>query len=347
MEMRKTVLLLIGLLAAQVAFAAHSRVTGRVVDGEEEGLSLPGATVAAYGGDGKMVAGAMTDTDGRFVIALDGEGSYVLRFTYVGYEEVSLRLDNPEGDIDAGEIRLMPAATELQGVEVTGAATVRKIDRYMVSPTEAQRRVSSNGISLLQHMQVGDLTVNPIDKTVKNGYGEEAQLRINGVTANVEEVAALRPSEIVRVEYHDNPGLRYSGAKAVVDFIVKRRDSGGNINGDLTGWLKPVGSGNGWLSGKYGSGRSTVGFTGYWNRRDVEWIRSNDETYVYPDYTINNDEIGRPTKYKHDILNFSLSYNYTAEKGLLNIILRNQYNNTPHDMADRNSTINQGARLIP
>ena len=67
-------------------------------------------------------------------------------------------------------------------------------------------------------------------------YGEwNVQLRINGVLASSLEVAALSPEDIKRVEYHDNPGLRYGeGIDIVLDYITIKRTSGGNLGVDLS-----------------------------------------------------------------------------------------------------------------
>lgn len=43
-----------------------------------------------------------------------------------------------------------------------------------------------------------------------------------------QQVQSLRPNEVLRVEYIDNPGVRYadSGAEAVINYVVKRAQSG-------------------------------------------------------------------------------------------------------------------------
>ena len=64
--------------------------------------------------------------------------------------------------------------------------------------------------------------------------GGELQLRINGAKAEVEEIKALQPSDIIRIEYHDNPGLRYGNAEVVLDYIVRRPETGGNFGVDLS-----------------------------------------------------------------------------------------------------------------
>ena len=119
-------------------------------------------------------------------------------------------------------------------------------------------------------------------KSIATNYGEAVQLRINGVQATHEEVVALRPEDVIRVEYHEQPGLRYGGAAAVIDYIVKRKESGGNVSADLTNGVSPLGFGNYHLSGKYHQGKSTFTALMQWSRRDLEWNRENEETFYYP-----------------------------------------------------------------
>ena len=34
-----------------------------------------------------------------------------------------------------------------------------------------------------------------------------------------DRIKAIRPADIIRIEYHDNPGLRYGNAEVVLDYI--------------------------------------------------------------------------------------------------------------------------------
>ena len=49
---------------------------------------------------------------------------------------------------------------------------------------------------LLRNMQLSGIRLNTIDNTIKTTTGDAVQLRINGVTAKIEEVKALRPQDM-------------------------------------------------------------------------------------------------------------------------------------------------------
>ena len=339
--MRKYLSIILLLVAAVSTAVAGNKVRGTVTDGSD-GSALIGANVVLRDTAMKIVAGVLSNEEGRFEIEGVADGTYVLQMSYMGYDAQSLSLTNLEGDIDVGKVGLVVSATALDEVVVEGDAVINKVDRQLILPTEAQRKASTNGVSLLQHLQIPSLTVNPIDKSIKTNFGADVQLRINGVEATKEEVVAIRPADVVRIEYHDNPGLRYGNAAAVIDYIVKRKETGGNIAGDLTNGVKPLGYGDYNLSARYNRNKSALSAVFSWERRDFDWIRENRETFVYPDHTVENREVGNPTKIKYDRMNFSLSYNYANDKSMLNVALRDVYDNTPNSFSDRNSILYQG-----
>lgn len=54
------------------------------------------------------------------------------------------------------------------------------------------------------------------------------QLRINDIEAPTAQVQTLRPDEVLRVEYIDNPDMRYANTdvEAVINYVVKRMELG-------------------------------------------------------------------------------------------------------------------------
>lgn len=328
-------------LMAQLALVAGNKITGTVVDGGDNS-QLPGVSIMLANDSGDMVKGVATDEMGRFEIADVEDGTYLLHVTYIGYTPQSISLTNLDGDVNVGIVKLEQKPNVLGEVVVEGGAVINKVDRQIILPTSAQRKASTNGVSLLQHLQIPSLAINPIDKSVKTNFGADVQLRINGVEATKGEVVALRPRDVVRVEYHENPGLRYGSAAAVVDFIVKKNETGGNVAADLMNGIKPLGAGDYNVSARYNRNKSALSAVFSWERRDLDWIRENYESFVYPYMILENKEIGNPTRLKYDNMNLSVSYNYADDKNMLNIAFRDVYNNTPNSFSDRNSVLYQG-----
>ena len=338
----KAMMMFICMLLVQGMAMANNRINGRVVD-DNNTSPLIGATVVLSDESGKQVLGVTTDTNGCFELKEVMTGDYTLQCSYVGYDTFTLVLKQLERDTDLGEIRLKPASEVLDEVIIEGEKMIQKIDRQLVMPTQAQKKAATNGISLLQHLQLPNLSVNVIEKTIATNYGESVQLRINGVEVTQAEVIAIRPEDVIRVEVHEQPGLRYGGAAAVIDYIVRRRESGGNVSADLTNTISPLGFGNYYLSGKYHRGKSSFSALMQWSRRDLEWNRENEETFYYPDKVITNREtVAAPNRIKYDYLNTSLNYNYTnSEKSMLNIAFRTDVKDIPYGFTDRNTILHQ------
>lgn len=340
----KKILLLIGLVLMQVSAYAGNTIFGRIID-DANGSPLIGASAAIVDGNGNIEMGTTTDVEGRFTLKNVNNGSFVLLFQYLGYNDERIEITNLDRDVDMGDIRLTVSTVSLDEVVVRGDAVIKKSDRQMILPTQEQKRAATNGINLLQQMPISRISVSPMDKTIKTTLGEDVQLRINGVEATKEEVSAISPTDVIRVEYHDNPGLRYGGVAAVLDYIVKKKENGGNIAGDFTNGITHLGYGQYNLSAKYNWKKSAISTVASWQRRDLEWTRENYEDFVYPDYAVHNIELGEPTKVKFDYMNFILNYNRTDERSVFNIALRNNYDDKPNAVTDRNSTLYQGDKI--
>ena len=338
----KAMIMLISMLLVQGMAMADNRINGRIVD-DKDVTPLVGVTVVLFDSSNEQVKGGITDLEGRFELKEVEAGDYVLQCSYVGYEPFTIVLKQLERNMDLGEIRLRSASEMLDEVVVQGEKIVQKVDRQLIMPTSAQKKASTNGVSLLQHLQLPGLTINAIEKSITTNYGESVQLRINGVEVTQAEIVAIRPEDVIRVEYHEQAGLRYGGVPAVVDYIVRRRESGGNVSADLTNAVSPLGFGNYQMSGKYHRGKSSFTALMQWSRRDLEWNRENEETFYFPDKTITNREtVASPNNVKYDYITTSLNYNYTnGEKSMLNIAFRNNTQDIPHGFTDRNSILHQ------
>lgn len=172
----KNILMLALALMAQLALVAGNKITGTVVDGGDNS-QLPGVSVMLANSFGDMVKGVATDEMGRFEIADVEDGTYLLHVTYIGYTPQSISLTNLDGDVNVGIVRLEQQPNVLGEVVVEGVFVIDKVDRQIILPTSAQRKASTNGVSLLQHLQIPSLAINPIDKCVKTNFGADVQLR--------------------------------------------------------------------------------------------------------------------------------------------------------------------------
>ena len=317
---------------------AQNKVNGTVID-RTDNSKLIGVNVT-LSNDSGQVAGTTTDKNGKFSLDAD-TGNYILELSYIGYETIRMAL-TVNDNTHIGTIQMQEGATELGEVVVESQAVIQKVDRQILLPSKEQMQASSDGVSLLQNLQIPRIVISPIDNSVKTLSDESVQLRINGVEASTADVKAINPKDIIRVEYHDQPGVRYNGAAAVVDYIVKHRDTGGSLMLAGTNGLTLPGIGNYYLAGKVHFGKSSLQAVATYAPYDIYWTRTNNETYHFSTGKIENNEVGEPTRYKTYPINVSLNYNWTnGDKNMLNIRLRDNMAYTPYGPSDRDSRLFQ------
>ncbi|MBO5362094.1 MAG: TonB-dependent receptor [Paludibacteraceae bacterium] len=317
---------------------AQNKVNGTVID-RTDNSKLIGVNVT-LSNDSGQVAGTTTDSNGKVTLNAE-KGDYILELSYIGYETIRMAL-TVNDNTHIGTIQMQEGATELSEVVVESQAIIQKVDRQILLPSKEQMQTSSDGVSLLQNLQIPRIVISPIDNSVKTLSDESVQLRINGVEASTSDVKAINPKDIIRVEYHDQPGVRYNGAAAVVDYIVKHRDTGGSLMLAGTNGLTLPGIGNYYLAGKVHFGKSSLQAVATYAPYDIYWTRTNNETYHFLTGKIENNEVGEPTRYKTYPVNVSLNYNWTnGDKNMLNIRLRDNMAYMPYGASDRDSRLYQ------
>ena len=326
-------------MVCAVSMAANNKVSGVIQDAADK-TALIGVNVSLKQGD-QQVSGTVTDAHGKFSLETE-TGEFVLECSYIGYEPIGMSLA-VSGNIHLGTIEMNEASTELGEVVVEGDAVIQKVDRQILLPNKEQLGASSDGMSLLQNLQIPRIVVNPADNTVKTLANQDVQLRINGIEASNSEVMAINPKDVIRIEYHDQPGVRFNGAAAVINYIVKHRDTGGNLMLNASNGVTMPGWGEYHLSGKVNFGKSSFSLLTQYSPRDIYWTRSNAETYNFSTGTIENREVGEPTRFKMNPVNIGLTYNWTnGEKNMLQISLRDNMDFTPYAQSNRDTYLYQG-----
>ena len=92
--MRRFILLMTALVMAVMTFAQRT-VSGKVVEQDTQDAVIQ-ATAALLSGE-KVVANAVTNTNGAFSIKAPRDGSYTLKITYVGFKTYSKKINIKEG----------------------------------------------------------------------------------------------------------------------------------------------------------------------------------------------------------------------------------------------------------
>lgn len=173
-------------------------------------------------------------------------------------------------------------ASSMSEVVIEAPKVIRKADMNVYYPSQSAVDNSRNGMQLLGNLLIPTLTVNDALESITS-LGDNVQVRINGRVATLAQVKALLPVTIKRVEWIDNPGLRYNGAKAVLNFIVVNPAAGGSL---MTGGMPALNCawGQYWANAKLNNGRSQWGASAnYKLTNHLDAYRDYQETFTYAD----------------------------------------------------------------
>lgn len=328
--MKRLVLIpIIAMLCCPYFFAQELQIHGRILSPSNTPIEY--ATIVLQTPDSTFITGGVTDQRGRFTMDNLKKGSYNLQISSLGYETKNMAFPDFDKNMDMGNIVVDSATISLEEITVTASNVINQSDRKIVLPTAHQIKASNNGLSLLQQLQLNRIYVNIMKKEISASGGGEVQLRINGAKSNIEEISSLRPEDILRIEYHDDPGLRYDGAAAVIDYITRRRDRGGYVSLDTQN-SPHITFGNNQLNAKLNYKKSEFSTYYYGGYRSFNGMwRENTETFNFEDRnSLVRKENGTPDKWALNWHSVGINYNYQEpEKYFFNATIRGWFNGQP------------------
>ncbi len=330
MKLKIAGIILLCCVAIQGVFSEVIDIKGRVLHTENrEAIEL--ANVVLQTLDSTFVSGTVTDQTGEFVLNKVETGNYRLVISSIGYKTQYVDVNGYTKNLQLGEILVEDDMVMLDGVTVTASAMTSHSDKKIVFPSENQLKASTNGVDLLQQLMLPKIQVNPLFGEVKLPGGGEIQYRINGVKVEIQEITALKPSDVIRIEYHDNPGLRYGNAEVVLDYIVYRPETGGSFGLNLNDAVASE-WGNNFVNGKINHKKSEFSVNyGISHRNFYEVWRDNEEEFTFSDgSTLHRKEIGEPGHMEMRWQHLNGTYSYQDEKRIFSATARYYKNYTPH-----------------
>ncbi|MDE6305780.1 MAG: TonB-dependent receptor [Muribaculaceae bacterium] len=222
----------------------------------------------------------------------------------------------------------------LNEVVVKASPVINNNNRKVIRPSKETLRTATGGIDLLRKLQLSLITVNPLTNSIEVAGGGDVVLCINGIESTSAQIAAIKPQEIQRIEYHDKPGIRYAGATVVIDYITSRHDYGGNLYIDaFEAYARGRWASIDQIAGQYNHGNSIwTANVNYFGQQKDKWVRDYDEVWYYPDATVKKHENGIPVTVSQHGLESAINYNNLHASGnILNIRLGFNMNNVPNE----------------
>ncbi|MDR2916632.1 MAG: outer membrane beta-barrel protein [Tannerella sp.] len=320
----KIIIIAISLFVMSGIYAQHS-VSGRIAvieDGKKMYLEAVNISLSTL--DSVFVTGGVSDQKGVFLLKNVASGDYQVTLSYLGYTPQVVSLNGLSKSISLEDVFMEEETTQLETVTVTASNVSNRVDRLIVFVTEQQKAGSSNGINLLNTLQLPRLTVNPVTNQVSLPGDETLQFCINGIKVNSADVRALQPGEVIRVEYLDNPGLRYGKVNVVINYVVRREVSGGFVSLDLSNAVT-TSFGDDQIAAKFNYKKSEFGLKYAVSYRNPTKIWTDEERIFHfsDGSSLTRYSDGLPGKQSENYHNMSFNYNLFEErKHYFNVTLR-------------------------
>ncbi len=236
--------------------------------------------------NGTSVTKTATDADGKFIINLEGKSEATLTLSAPGYGVTDVVI--PSGGRDIKDMVIyLPDAIDLQAVTVEANAVTHRNGRSIVYPSAQDIKASHTAIDLFQILPLHGLTADPINRSLSVDGGTPMIL-INNTPSTMNDVNALSPGDIDRIEYSRTTPARYidKGYSGLIKITLKHRDNGGNIR--LWGRGCPTTAFvDGDLSTSYHQGPSQFKLYYYGSWRNYQQVYDfKEQSYIGDDFRV-------------------------------------------------------------
>ena len=315
------------LITVECIRKSERKLIGRLIDNHN--LPVEFANIQLLNPkDSSFLCGGVSNANGDFVIPCQ-QKQVLMKVSFVGYKTICKLV--PIARI--GNVKMQANSYLLKGVTVEAARVVEKVDRQISFPTKEQVKTASNGYDLLDNLSLPTIIVNRAERKVLSLKGGDVQIRINDVKASMQDVLALQPDEVTKVEFINVPGLKYgdSNLDAVINYQVRRRYAGyvGGVS-TMQGTKACFNNSDGYF--KYNVKKSEFSINYSFSYRSVE-ERSYESlgTYHLPTgETLHRNYLGYDSPFLYTTNNVQLGYNLSEpDKYTLNVRLNFYNHNSP------------------
>ena len=276
----------------------NARTIQGIVLSSNDSTAVVGATCRLMSDD-KLIAGTTANSEGAFTLETDVKSALNLEISMTGFSSTEIIIEAGGKNLNIGTIYLDEGVT-LNEVTVTGNSVINSKGRMIVYPSTSDVRASATSISLFQKLPLAGLQANPINRNISVDGGTPVIL-INGVPSTIDDVNALQPKDIEKIEYSRFTPARYadSGKSGFINITLKKRNDGGQVYA----WGRSAVNtafvdGNIRASYHQGASQLTLQYRPSWrNYQDV--YDNTTASYIGDDFRVNLEEHDRNPFYYH------------------------------------------------
>ncbi|MEM8762954.1 MAG: TonB-dependent receptor [Bacteroidota bacterium] len=212
-------------------FYAQNRISGTIVD--QVGMPLAFANVLLLNSeDSKLIVGAISDEEGRFLLETDSNGTFLLNVSSIGFTDYTSPSYEFAGSTDiilTETIILTEDVEQLDEVELVAKKNLfeRQPDRTVVNVQSNSINAGGSALSVIETSP--GMTVNRVNGVIGMLGKEGTTVYINGKRtrmsggALVQMLDGLSASNIDRLELIHNPPASFDaeGTAGVINIILK------------------------------------------------------------------------------------------------------------------------------
>ena len=164
------------------------------------------------------------------------------------------------------------------------------------------------------------------------------QIRINGIIADKAEMLSLDPKSIRKIDFIDNPGVRYGdGIAYVIDITTRRADNGYTLGTSLTQALTTR-DGDYTVYGKWNTGKSELSLNYSFGYRDFKGIRTEETAHYHLNdgsiYTIQRNDLASRNRSLSNQM--KLTYNLAdSSRYVFQASLSGDFSHVPGDFSQK------------
>ncbi len=274
------------ILFLATVFSVFARDVTVILIEEDSGKPASGLMVGTMTQNGETICqGEETDTDGTYLLKGIELNSYLIYYGVNG----NMNAEFVATPVDSVTYRVHPKYLPLKPGEVEVSANNQYItdEKTVYVPTKRDKKIAYGGSSLLQFMGISSLYIDPMSQKISTASGEAVRTFIDYVPATDQDIANLRPMDVLRVEMFDYPqDPRFRGAAHALNFVMVKYEYGGYTK--LDGEQRVVNNkGNYNLSSKFSKGNMTYDAEGnfsYYKTHHTAY--DNQSLYSFPDLEI-------------------------------------------------------------
>ncbi len=287
--------------------AQQFNITGQLV-GESDKKPIEFASIALLNvNDSTLLKGAVSDEKGFFAITNISMGSYLLRYSFVGYETKYSNKLNLNASINLGRITLNSAGKTLNEFTIKEEKNLIQInpDKKVYNVSKDLNNTGGTATDVLSNLP--SVTVDA-DRNVSFRGNADVRILIDGKPSNLSGSGSVLdqiPAEsIERIEVISNPSSKYDaeGSTGIINIITKKGNkkmSNGNV-------VLNAGTGDKYQANinlNKGFGRSALSFSYGWQQNN-QWGAGNSNRKTFFEAPVGNlqqEESSYRKKYNHNI----------------------------------------------